>query len=108
MGIACAPIDQDITNVFCGTVVLRGGWLGVMNGVALAAAVDGVVDRADSVHCSGIVVSRNIVEVTGAGSDHSSSFGSNSGVSLNTDESTGAGTAHSSPFESLLYVIESI
>ena len=101
-------MDQDITNVSCGTVVLRGGWLGVMNGVALAAAVDGVVDRADSVHCSGSVVSRNIVEVTGAGSAHSSSFGSNSGVSLNTDESTGAGTAHSSPFESLLYVVESI
>ena len=107
VGIACAPIDQDITIVSCGTVVLRGGWLGVMNGVALAVAVEGVVDCADAIHCSGSVVSKNIVEVTGAGSAHSSSFGSGSEVSLNTDESTGAATAHSSPFESLWYVIES-
>ena len=94
VGIACAPIDQDITRVSCGTVVLRTGCSGVAVGVALAAAAV-VVDCAGSVHCfdSGVL---NIDESTCAGSAHSSPF-----ESLNIDESTCAGSAHSSPFESL-------
>ena len=97
VGIACAPIVQDIAVMSCGAAVVRHEGVDIFAGVVVVVVGVGV-------WCSSLRVEERGVFLDISESSFASVHNSVTGVSVSMPEWTGAGSAQSSVLESELSV----